>query len=552
MNKLIKRCMVVALNSFAFMSLTHALTPYPVTVMGKQNYIFIDNQLDHEYFLSSIALDPRFTGANVWARIGKTNQSSLGYMGNNEYMPANSYVDYWLENSPIKNPFQGSRCWAISAACPSVGYIQPELMDDQGSYKSKITIGEDGGAYLRGSFAPGAYDYFEKQTIGNTDTIQMNVCYTKQEYNPKKGERCKNLPDAAGSLWRVMQLDATKIGHLIIEDTHAYSEIWVATDGAPSLAEDTEYCRYEVITAAGLPDQNEGIVCKMAKYNLKGDLSQFSTALRFYMVLNTDVLGFTPATRDMQIQAGKNVWMPYDYQGNVLKDMFVQGSGYVEVMFSKAFFKKFLTSGGATKGRDDVFTFMLNNVVAPQSGFYQFRTSVNVDIIPREYSISIKPKDVNKTSAEGSIGTDQPIDFEYKVTQSAPQKADIVTAQVLGDSTVKNGQKYCLFKSDDDVTQVAIPAFLSFTEEQGTKQQEYSGCDDSKKMDMTKAQWNVVPWDEQQSGFFYSTDLKLSFPMNDSISKLSLDGSDWIGTVHAEGDVKVEAKWIGVDAGNRH
>lgn len=552
MNKLIKRVVFIASNYILLSSLVHALSPLPVTNMGKQSYIFIDNQYDNEHFLSSILLDPRFTGANVWARIGKTNQTSLGYMGNNEYMPANSYVDYWLENSSIKNPFQGSRCWAITAACPSVGYIVPEFMDDKGSYKSKITIGEDGGAYLRGSFAAGAYEFFKNQSIGVTDTIQMNVCYTKQEYDPKKGERCKDLPQAVGSVWRVMQLEATKIGHLTLEDTKAYSEIWVGSDGTPSLTQDAEFCRYEVINSAGLPDQKEGIVCKMAKYNLKGDLSKFSSALRFYMVLNNDALGFTPAERDMQIQAGKNVWMPYNYQGNVLKDMFVQGSGYIEVMFSKAFFKKILTASGTTSDIDDVFTFMLYNIVAPQSGYYQFRTAMNVEIIPREYSISIKPKDLNSTSAEGVIGDTQPIDFDYKVTQSAPQKADIVTAHVVGDSTVKNGQKYCLFKSDDEKTQVAIPAFLSFKDEQGAAQSEYSGCDESKKIDMTTANWTAVPWDEQQSGFFYSTDLKLSFPMNDPISDLSLDGDDWIGTVHAEGDVKVEAKWIGVEAGKRH
>lgn len=529
-----------------------ALTPLPAINMGDQKYLFIDNQLDHEYFLSSVNLDPRFTGANVWAKIGQINQTSLGYMGAGAlYMPANSYVDYWLENSPLKNPYQGSRCWAISALCPSTGYISAEHMDENGSYKSAIITGEDGGVYMRASFTQNAYEYFARQTVGNTDEFALNVCFTKQEYDPKKGERCKDLPQTADSAWYVLQMKAKKIGHLTLEDTKAYSEIWVASDGTPSLAEDAEFCRYGVVTG-GLPDQNEGIICKMAKYNYKGDMSQLGPGLRFFMVLDTDALGFTPLPRDMTIQAGKEAWLPYNYEGNIFSNMFVQGSGDVEVLFSKAFFKKILTFGGSTKGKGDVFTFLMKNLVAPQSGFYQFRTSMTVDILPREYSISIKPKDLNKTSIEGIIGDDRPIEFNYKVTQSAPQKADIVTAQVLGESTVKNGQKYCLFNSDDQKTQVAIPASLSFADEQGATQSEYIGCDESKKMNMTKAAWNVVPWDEQQSGFFYSTDLKLSFPMNDPVSNFSLTGEDWMGTVHAEGDVKVEAKWIGVDAGNRH
>ena len=35
--------------------------------------------------------------------------------------------------------------------------------------------------------------------------------------------------------------------------------------------------------------------------------------------------------------------------------------------------------------------------------------------------------------------------------------------------------------------------------------------------------------------------------MSDPVSRFSTDGQDWLGIVHAEGKVQVEAKWIGVN-----
>ena len=72
-----------------------------------------------------------------------------------------------------------------------------------------------------------------------------------------------------------------------------------------------------------------------------------------------------------------------------------------------------------------------------------------------------------------------------------------------------------------------------------------SSCGDA-PISFQDAIWNEVPWDVAKSSFYYTTMLKLSFPMNDKVSQLTQAGKTWEGQVYAEGTVKVKAEWLGV------
>ncbi len=74
---------------------------------GSNTYMFIDNDVDDEYFITTSSLSPRFTGANIWTKY-KTNQRSLGYMGNSGWSYSNRYFDLWIDNSRLTNRFSGS------------------------------------------------------------------------------------------------------------------------------------------------------------------------------------------------------------------------------------------------------------------------------------------------------------------------------------------------------------------------------------------------------------------------------------------------------------
>jgi Mat/Ecp fimbriae adhesin len=534
------------LGSMIGLSLNHAAfaldPPTRITSNGTNEFVFIENEVDGEYFISSDDLNPRFTGANVWAKYGRVNHRSLGYMQVDSGSFSSNYnVDVWIESPDIQFPFIGIRCQITTTGCPSTSYAPAEYVDKHGAYKMSPTPTRN----KRISFNTGMYEYLEKMSVGTQMTYIVNNCETREDYDPSKGQRCK---DMSTGTWSRGQTINTKTGHLKLFDNRAFSEIWVATDGTPSLTNVNDECEYIVI---GSGDRNEGIACNMVRYNMEGLVTAFNTSTRLYMVIDTAALNnMTLGNNDIKMEAGSGTWVNYtDSASNRMSSMITSGNGYVRVLFTNRFFRNMLAAGASTSGQKGIFTFAIRNSDLPQSGFYQFATNMDIEIIPREYGISIRHKNMNDQVKTGKIGREEEaITFDYVVTQSAPKKADTVKASVVGESTTKAGKSYCLFKSSDNSLQVPIPAYLSFTQADGRDSgQQYSGCNASATVELKDALWSATPWDEQQSGYFYSTDLKLTFPMNDSVSEFTLDGIDWLGSVRAEGDVKVEATWIGVN-----
>lgn len=533
-------CAVVLFTS----TQAYALKRPNVQNLAAKDYLFIENNVDKEYFIASYLLDPRFTGSNVWNKF-RTRQTSIGYMGTNHALAVNGYVDYWIEGGAIDRPYVGSRCLMSNGTrrCPASGYLPAEKIDSQGAYKIAVSAGEDGGAYARAAFGSGAYEHFRKMAVGSTENIVMNACGTNEEYSPSQGRYCK---DAQRGNWYIYNFTLNKKAHVTLLDTKAFQEIWYGTDGTPYLTANSNHCQYSIV------DGQSGVSCKMLKYNMRGNPSASSPHFFIYMVTDNSAFGFTPAAKDLLIHGGTGKWHNYSeaYRAyNKLKDMMVSGDGYISVFFSNTFFQKLAKAKVNIRNIDNLFTFAIENNVAPQSGFYQFSVSTKVELIPREYSVSIQPRGLAEGSTPvltGKIGDSNPITFNYTVRQSAPRQADTIEAYVSGPQIIKNGESYCSFKSADKKTEVAIPAWLSMQNNFNQEVKTYSGCDSRKSLNMRNAMWSVVPWDSFGSGYFYSTNLKLLFPMDDSISNLSTDGLDWMGKVRAEGEIRVRAKWIGV------
>lgn len=509
----------------------------PGTVIKRTNsFTFINNEIDNEYFIAPSLLDPRFSGANVWTKLN-SNQVSLGYIGDVTWAHSNAYKDMWLENSPVSTPFNGIRC-TKATDCPSSGYIQPEYTDRNGFYRAPAKIGIGGGGYGFASITATMYEFLKNLSVGQSQTFSMNYCSTTEFYDPASGGRCT---DAKYGAWYRSDITSTKNAQIDLHDLKAFSEIWIASDGKPSLTSNSEYCEYVANSNGG-----QDIACKMIEYKVEG-LANIHSTLYLKLEIDQNKLGFSPSASYVKMKGDAgNTWYNYGTERS-FKTLVTNGEGYLSVLFTQNFFKEFLKQAGNMQNMDDVFTFSFRNGPTPESGYYQFSSGLKVDIHPREYSISIKPVDSTQTALEGWIGDNKPIEFKYRVTQSAPRKADIVTANVLGESVETRGQKYCSFKSDDSTVEVAIPAYLSYTNGLGEKIEKYSGCDESQKLDITNALWSETPWDQNNSGYFYQTELNLWFPMSDPVSRFSTDGQDWLGVVHAEGKVQVEAKWIGVN-----
>ncbi|MCX8958059.1 fimbrial protein [Erwinia psidii] len=505
---------------------------------GSNSFLLIENGVDNEFFITPSSLDPRFSGANIWTRYS-TNQVSLAYIGYVGWAYANRYFDMWISDSPIIRPFEGIRCMTSGSACPSSGRVQADVTDDEGFYHARSGSSVYNGSYGFASLSSAAFEYFRTMSVGESKALTLNLCYTNTNYDYASGVKCRDL--ASGATWRQYTSTLTKVGHLSLKSTGAASEIWIASDGTPGTNGNTDLCYTAVVSNVS------GMVCKMVSYQLQ-QTQVVTSLLRFSMIIDTATLGFSPSASEVRFSGNGSSWQNYSASASAYSNFFSVGDGYIYVFFANSFFSKILNSGKDLTNKDELFTFYFNNSVNPESGYYQFTASNQINIIPKEYGISIISSDgASFSKGSGKIGSESPIEFSYRVTTSASRQADSITAQVTGDSTIINGTAYCVFTSTDGSFSVPVPAYLSWVSASGATQTRRNSCGED-AVDMTSANWVQTAWNAVvDDGYFYTTTLKLLFPMDNSRSQFTVDGADWLGTVSASGEVRVTATWVGVD-----
>ena len=239
-----------------------------------------------------------------------------------------------------------------------------------------------------------AYEYLKNAPVGAFNSFDLHACETTENYNPVIGQRCK---DATTGRWRKFLLNITKNAHIRFVDTRAFSEIWVATDGTPTLTANSEFCTNATVPTGGTANQRVGISCRMLQYNIAGPITAFTNSMHFYLNVDNAALGGVSLNGyDIRLNGGTGTWYQYSSTTTDINSMFVAGDGWVNVFFSNEFFRKMLAAGGSTAGKQDIFTFVVENTATPQSGYYQFSAGLDIDIIPREYGISIRHQDQNE------------------------------------------------------------------------------------------------------------------------------------------------------------
>lgn len=507
---------------------------------GSNSFLFIENNVDNEYFVTPNALDPRFSGANMWTRYS-TKQVSLGYMGYAGWGAGNTYTDLWIENSSISRPFQGIRCMTSGNTCPSSGYIAGEIIDDNGFYHTKAGNSIYNGANALGSLSPEAYEYFRKLTVGSSETFKFNWCHTTTNYDYSDGTRCKDVTTGAVA-WYEYNFTLNKIAHLTLNSTNSIAEIWIASDGTPSIAPGSNLCQITKVNNV------DGVTCKMVSYTYQQSAA-VTNYLDMAMVVDTNTLGFTPTSAaDIRFSSDGSTWYNYTTQNTNFNKIITTSGDSIYLFLSTSFFKQVLAKGNDLTNRDSLFTFNFNNDLVGESGYYQFTPSNRITITPKEYGISIVSTDGSAhPTREGKIDSDQPIEFEYTITTSASRQADSINVQVKGDSVRIKDVPYCLFTSADEKLSVPIPAYLSYTSSSGNTVINRNSCAEN-PIDITNAKWVQTAWNANlDDSYFFTTNVKLLFPMNDSRSQFTVSGEDWMGTVSASGEIVATATWIGVN-----
>ncbi|XDZ52327.1 hypothetical protein AB8Q18_04560 [Neisseriaceae bacterium CLB008] len=530
-----KRTMLLAL----MLGVSNFMTSLAVAAVSENSFMFVENQVDNEYWVAPRKLDPRFSGANVFTKY-PSRQDSLGYMQQSlNGMTTAQYLDLWLENSPINAPFVGNRCRNGSTNCPSSGVWVADHINSKGAFKIRqtSTVGESGNT--RAIWSDNFYEYLRGLSINAPVTLQYNACRTRNEYNPSLGQTCASV----GGTVREDQFTISKTTHVNLESTNALQELFIDSNGNPTIGLGSQLC------TVGMVSNVNGAICKLVSYKLTGN--EIIPQVDMYMKVNP-IIGFTPSASSIRISGGQSgdAWYNYSTTTTDARNIIKPGGDGVYVFFSNVFLKDLITRGVDLTNSKDFFTFSFDSSVNPQSGFYEFSPSNTILLRPRDYGISIVDKDlVLNPTRTGKVGnTEPPIEFEYIVSTSGPRQANEITAQVTGPVHRSNrGVNYCLFSSPDNKIQVPFSAFLSYVDATGRTIKERNSCGDE-PMDILPARWEETPWSNApQEGSFFRTHLKLTFPMNESSSLFSLSGEDWIGVVRAQGEVRVKAIWRGND-----
>ncbi|MEQ5391967.1 fimbrial protein [Proteus sp. fly-1013] len=508
---------------------------------GQTDYIFIENNIDNEYFIAPPTIDkPRFSGANTLTKYS-SDQKSLGYLGPTSDKTAGSlqYVDIWLENSPIDSPFIGNRCMRDSG-CPNDFTLHAERIKNNGAYKIPLLKNNAGDSYyMRGVLSMSAYQYFKKLSIGTTTELNYNACSTKVNYDVNT-QTC--LSSGGKHSIKNDLIDLTKVGHLTLKSTNALQEIFVDSNGNAVLGLGSQFCENTVV------NKQQGIMCALVAYNFEGSFKGYNIDIELKL---NPILGNLNSTvnKALMIGDGNNYW-EVGKSGADMEKIIHNGNGEVFLFMGQAFLKDIISRKIDLSKSQELFTFLINNKRLSQSGYYEFTPSNTIIIKPRDYGISIISKElVNNPHREGKVGDKEPpLTFDYIVTTSAFRQANKITAAVEGPQTTIRGQSYCLFSSKDKKINVPFSAYLTYTDEGGSKVKTRTACDNV-PISIKEALWTQTTWPYpyQLEGYFYRTDLQLTFPMNEGTSLFSMEGEDWIGVVEASGYVNVFAEWSGTD-----
>lgn len=534
MNKLLY---IILVFSF-FMQNKNSLAISPEQKEPVNNsFLFIENNVDNEFFIASTKLDPRFTGANTWVK-HSPKQVSLGYMGVVTWprTSTESYMDIWLENSQINTPFSGVRCTTNNERCPTESHYPADKVDKLGFYHAKTRgVGTSGGRYAFAAFTDSAFEYFRSMSVGVTEILNLNHCLSRQYYPLE--ERCI---DQTYADWTKTDFSITKIGQLTLNSIDILQKVWVGSDGTPNIGMGKEFCE------VGGVGNDSGIICKTISYSFNvTDTSQLDSI--FVNMIPNHSVAKSPESNDLQFSGDGKNWTNYDSKQTLVSTIFKPSGNYVYTFISNKYLKS-LIMNGSTEKHETIYTFSFTNRKLKESGYYEFTPSLRLSLIPREYSISIvSSNNMEHSSGEGIIGSYKPIEIEYTITISGRQQANDITAQVYGKGVRIDGVPYCLFSSTEGDFSVPIPALLQYVNKTGRVEKISNSCIED-ALNLNDAFWQQSPWDVNSidEGNYYSTNLKLIFPMNLPRSNKTDLGNEWQGIVSANGEIRVSASWNGV------
>lgn len=533
---------------FALSRSAIALNPIDEGDVDDIKFILVQNDIDDNFFVTPLvpAVNvPVMAGANRWTGL-KYNfttvniyQDSLGYVENGVTTPIlmGMRVDMWIDNPPASGPLIGIRCVNYRLGCnASTSLLLPEATDNYGFYGVTIPLGP--AKYMNGMMSDAFYYYLNGIPVGGHIQFMLNDCSTSEQYDARAGQRCREMNTGD---WHKRNLGFIKAGHLKLPSTVDATEVFIDSDGNPMLGEGSSGCNLQVV--GGL----SGLSCKMTQYMLTHDNGS-NTTIHIYPSLNHPALAsaINGSKEDMQFSLDGQTWKVVDEAINYFTYDDLKSTNVIYVFLSTNFFKKMVDLGISDTNTHELFNFRVHNSSAVENGWYEFSTSRQLIIKPRDYSISIISTDyVSNPTRSGKVGPGKPsLDFDYIVTTSGSDRANEVLINVTGPSQNIQGRAWCIFSSADGTSQVPFPGTLSFTTASGSIKSYDVGCDGQWR-DMTEALWaspRLIDPSNSRSVFNKAT-VRFSIGMDAPESLKTINDDDWYGDVSAAGEIHVQATW---------
>ncbi len=173
-------------------------------------------------------------------------------------MPTGSLICGWKTHR-FHTPLTGLRCINWYAGCDmATSLILPQTIDASGFYGATVTSG--GAKWMHGMMSDAFYQYLQQMPVGGSFTMTINACQTSVNYDASSGARCK---DQASGNWYVRNVTHTKAANLRLINTHSLAEVFINSDGVPTLGEGNADCRTQTIGS------RSGLSCKMVNYTLQ-------------------------------------------------------------------------------------------------------------------------------------------------------------------------------------------------------------------------------------------------------------------------------------------
>lgn len=557
--------MRVNLGSLVLIMVTMCVMPTSAQVrklilndLSAQPFLFIENDIDDNFFVTPINnLNPRMTGGNRWT-LKKASldtilhrQQSLGYIDNGENTPLeyDSMFDMWIENGPVSHPLKGLRCISRYRTCDlETSLISPQTTDINGFYGVKVPSNQAGLSRIwqHGMMADAFYLYLRHMSVGNSFSMVINTCQTPATYEATKGYRCK---DQDKGIWEVRKVTHTKGANLKLFSTNSLAEIFISSDGIPSLGEGNANCKLVTLKPGPTSRHADGVSCKVIDYELIADGAS-SHSIRVFPVATNSALSSKLNAYDIQFSLDGSSWKSVKNDNHYFDLDDLKSSRAIYIFLSTDFFKKMLAQGISGIESENLLRFIVRNTIAQESGWYEFSPSAKLIVKPRNFSVNIISDEYTTIpTREGYVGYEYPsLDFGYIVTTSGKTAADVVQIKVSGPREIISGRSYCIFSSSDGVTKVPFPGMLSFLTKNGKYRTYDAGCDNTWH-DITDALWMINPWaaNAKEEGILNKTKIKFSIPVNDVISQRTSDNKIWFGEVSASGEIHVKAIWRNIN-----